>query len=152
LAARRTKIDLVELEKLCTLSCTDEEIAAWFGTSTRTIERRRLEPKFAEIMARGKAMGRISVRRMQMKLLEQGNATMGIWLGKQLLGQRDQVANEVRLPLPPQKTARELWAELEAYIKEFPELADELKALDAEFSVLKSQPPVRPPALLGDSE
>ena len=86
MAARRSDIDLVELEKLCQLSCTDEEIAAWFGTSTRTIERRRREPKFAEIMARGKAKGRISVRRMQMKLLEQGNATMGIWLGKQLLG------------------------------------------------------------------
>jgi hypothetical protein len=152
LPARRTKIDLVELEKLCTLSCTDEEIAAWFNTSTRTIERRRLEPKFAEIMARGKAKGRISIRRMQMKLLEQGNATMGIWLGKQLLGQRDQVANEVRLPLPPQKTARELRAELEAYIKDFPELADELKALDAEFSVVKPQPRLGPPPCSENNE
>jgi hypothetical protein len=26
-----------------------------------------------------------------MKLLEQGNATMGVWLGKQILGQSDQV-------------------------------------------------------------
>ena len=34
-------------------------------------------------------MGQISVRRAQMRLLESGNATMGIWLGKQLLGQRD---------------------------------------------------------------
>jgi hypothetical protein len=152
LPARRTKIDLVELEKLCTLSCTDEEIAAWFGTSTRTIERRRNEPKFAEIMARGKAKGRISIRRMQMKLLEQGNATMGIWLGKQLLGQRDQVANEVRLPLPPQKTARELRAELEAYIKDFPELANELKALDAEFSVVKPQPRLGPPPCSENNE
>lgn len=43
-------------------------------------------------MERGKAKGRISVRRMQMRLLEQGNATMGIRLGKQILGQVDQVA------------------------------------------------------------
>src|SRR4029077_8509888 len=34
-------------------------------------------------------MGQISVRRAQMKLLEAGNATMGVWLGKQLLGKRD---------------------------------------------------------------
>ena len=87
----RTEIDLTELEKLCQLQCTDEEIAAWFGVTTRTIERRRLETKFGEVMARGKARGRISVRRMQMKLLEEGNATMGVWLGKQLLGQTDQV-------------------------------------------------------------
>ena len=46
-------------------------------------------------MERGKGKGRISVRRMQMKLLEQGNATMGVWLGKQILGQTDQVVHEV---------------------------------------------------------
>ena len=62
-----------------------------FGVTTRTIERRRLEPKFAEVMERGKAKGRISVRRLQMKLLEEGNATMGVWLGKQILGQVDQI-------------------------------------------------------------
>jgi hypothetical protein len=81
-----------ELEKLCQLQCTDEEIASWFNVSTRTIERRRLEPGFAEVMTRGKAKGRISVRRMQMKLLEEGNATMGVWLGKQILGQTDQIS------------------------------------------------------------
>src|ERR1700732_3227457 len=88
----RARIDLVELEKLCLLQCTDEEIAAWCGVSTRTIERRRLQKKFGDVMARGKAKGRISVRRMQMKLLQQGNATMGVWLGKQILGQADQIS------------------------------------------------------------
>jgi hypothetical protein len=82
-------MDLAELEKLCVLQCTDEEIAAWFGVTTRTIERRRKVKKFADVMDRGKAKGRISVRRQQMKLLEAGNATMGVWLGKQLLGQTD---------------------------------------------------------------
>ena len=46
-------------------------------------------------MTRGRAKGRISVRRMQMKLLEDGNATMGVWLGKQLLGQTDQVQHMI---------------------------------------------------------
>jgi len=89
MGAPRVEIDLVELEKLCHLGCTDEEIAAWFGVSPRTISRRRQEPEFAEVIQRGKARGRISVRRMQMKLLEQGNASMGIWLGRQLLGQTE---------------------------------------------------------------
>jgi len=88
-------IDLVELEKLCALQCTDEEIAHWMGVSTRTIESRRKQPKFAEVMRRGRAKGRISVRRAQMKLLEAGNSRMGVWLGKQLLGQRDVVTNEL---------------------------------------------------------
>jgi hypothetical protein len=95
----RAEIDLVELEKLCQLQCTDEEIASWFGVTTRTIERRRLEPEFAEVMARGKAKGRISIRRMQMKLLEDGNATMGVWLGKQILGQRDHFVHDVEGPV-----------------------------------------------------
>jgi len=59
----------------------------WFGVSVRTIERRRKQRKFRDAMERGKAKGRISVRRLQMKLLEEGNATMGVWLGKQMLGQ-----------------------------------------------------------------
>lgn len=47
-------------------------------------------------MERGKAKGRLSVRRLQMKLLERGNATMGVWLGKQLLGQVDQIDHHVQ--------------------------------------------------------
>src|SRR5688572_31798468 len=88
------RIDLVELEKLCSLQCTDEEIAAWFGVSPRTIANRRKQPRFAEVMDRGRAKGRVSVRRAQMKLLESGNGTMGVWLGKQLLGQKDVVTTE----------------------------------------------------------
>ena len=88
------KIDLEQLEKLCGLQCTDAEIAAWFHVSTRTLENRRKHRTFAEAMERGRAKGRISVRRHQMKLLEAGNATMAVWLGKQLLGQRDVITAE----------------------------------------------------------
>ena len=89
------EIDLAELERLSAMQCTDEEIAAWFKVTTRTIERRRKKRTFAEVMDRGRAKGRISVRRQQMKLLEAGNATMGVWLGKQILGQTDEVRHEV---------------------------------------------------------
>jgi hypothetical protein len=95
---KRINIDLVELEKLCSLQCTDEELAAWFGVSLRTIESRRKQPQFAAVMNRGRAKGRISVRRAQMKLLESGNGTMGVWLGKQLLGQRDVTPIELSGP------------------------------------------------------
>jgi hypothetical protein len=83
------KIDLMELEKLCALHATDKDLSDLLGVSVRTIENRRKQPKFAAAMARGKARGRISVRRAQMKLLEAGNAAIAIWLGKILLGQRE---------------------------------------------------------------
>jgi hypothetical protein len=76
------QIDLIELEKLCVLHCSDEEIAKWFGVSTRTIVNRRQRPEFAQAMQRGRARGCVSVRREQMKILESGNSTMGVWLGK----------------------------------------------------------------------
>jgi hypothetical protein len=88
------QIDLIELEKLCSLQCTHEELADWFGVSTRTIETRRKRPEFAEAMQRGRSKGRISVRRAQMKMLENGNSTMAVWLGKQMLGQRDAITTE----------------------------------------------------------
>src|SRR6266576_1463399 len=96
--ARRGKsarIDEGEFEKLAMLQCTDEEVAAWFNVSTRTIERRRKIGKFAEIMERGRAKGRISLRRTQMRLAEQGSGSVAIWLGKQLLGQVDHIDHRV---------------------------------------------------------
>ncbi len=95
----RAEIDMGELEKLNMLHCTDQEIADWFGVTTRTIERRRTEPEFAAAMQRGRSKGKIQVRRMQMKLLEAGNATMAVWLGKQMLGQTDRVETQHNSPL-----------------------------------------------------
>src|ERR1700692_1702237 len=77
-------MDLQELEKLSALQCTDQEIAGWFGVTTRTIESRRKKTEFAAAMERGRVKGRITVRRAQMKMLEGGNGTMGVWLGKYL--------------------------------------------------------------------
>ncbi len=88
-------IDLEELERLSALQATDQEVASWFGVTTRTIERKRKQPGFAEAMERGKAKGRLTIRRAQLRMLEQGNATMGIWLGKQYLGQTDEIRHEV---------------------------------------------------------
>ena len=73
----------------------DEEVAAWFNVSTKTIERRRKVGRFAEIMERGRAKGRISLRRTQMRLAEQGSGSVAIWLGKQLLGQVDHIDHRV---------------------------------------------------------
>lgn len=89
----RAEIDLSELEKLCMLHCTDQELADWFGVTPRTIERRRTEPEFAAVMERGRSKGKISLRRAQMRLVESGNAAMAIFMGKNWLNQSDQIAN-----------------------------------------------------------
>lgn len=88
----REKIDfnLEALESLCRLNCTHDEIAAYFNVSAKTVQRRyNEEPEFAQAVDRGRAHGKLSLRRQQMKLVEDGNPTMAIWLGKQLLGQTD---------------------------------------------------------------
>lgn len=85
----RKEIDIVALEKLGRLHCTLEEVAAYFDCSIATLVRRLGQDKYREAYDRGKARGKITLRRIQLKLARAGNPTMGIWLGKQLLGQRD---------------------------------------------------------------
>jgi hypothetical protein len=90
----KSKIDVEELEKLCAMQCTDEEIAAFMEVSTRTIERRRKSPHVREVMERGRAKGRASVRRNLFRLAGNGNLGANIFLAKNLLGYKDVVSNE----------------------------------------------------------
>jgi hypothetical protein len=94
MARPEVQIDLVELEKLCTMQCTDEEIAAFFNVDKRTIVRRRKVAKFRDIMDRAKAKGRVSVRRHLFRLAANGNVAAAIFLAKNLLGYRDVVNTE----------------------------------------------------------
>ena len=87
----RIEIDAVEVEKFAQIGCTQQEIADAIGVSLATLKNRFNEPG-SEILAaykRGASAIRQSLRRAQLKLALSGNATMGIWLGKQMLGQRD---------------------------------------------------------------
>lgn len=78
------KIDPELVGKLAAIGCTHPEIAAICGCSQDTIERR-----FADIIEKGKQEGKSSLRRLQWKSAQDGNIAMQIWLGKQLLGQRE---------------------------------------------------------------
>jgi hypothetical protein len=85
-------IDIDVVGKLASIQCTYEEIAAVIGIKKRQfIDRINADPALREAIDEGWANGRSSIRRAQVKMLEAGNATMGIWLGKQYLGQRDQI-------------------------------------------------------------
>ena len=81
-----------EFKKLCGMQCTLEEIAGFFDCSQDTIERwckREYGASFAETYKKHSSVGKISLRRAQMRLAER-SAAMAIWLGKQYLGQHDE--------------------------------------------------------------
>lgn len=86
-----TELDQEQFEKLCALQCTKEEICGFFKITDKTLEnwcKRTYRAGFSEVFGQKRGVGKISLRRSQMKLAET-NATMAIWLGKQYLGQRD---------------------------------------------------------------
>jgi hypothetical protein len=87
----KVNIDIKELQKLCTLNCTMPEIAHFFDIPLRTLEDRfKNDPEVKTAIEKGRAQGKLSVRRKQLQIMDEtNNATMAIWLGKQLLGQRD---------------------------------------------------------------
>jgi hypothetical protein len=91
---KRIRIDIAEVEKLCALHCTDEEIAGFMGVSPRTFARRKRQPAFVEAMERGKGKGRLSLRRSLWNLAMKGNPAANIFLAKNLLGYRDVMSNE----------------------------------------------------------
>ena len=95
---KRIKLDLAELEKLCAMQCTDDEIASFFSVSPRTIERRKKQPAFAEAMARGKARGRLSLRRSLWGLAAKGNPAANIFLSKNLLGYQGRAEQRAQRP------------------------------------------------------
>lgn len=117
----RKEIDLVELEKLCQIQATAEEIAGWFECSVDTISRRIVEAygvTFAEYYKQASSGGKISLRRKQFQKAQEGNVAMLIWLGKQVLGQREHVehsggAQAIQIDLSPAMTREAAMRELE---------------------------------------
>lgn len=95
----RKEIDRKQAENLARIQCTRDEIADFFDVSADTIERRCAEwgfETFAAFFKTYAAEGKSSLRREQYKLAMKGNATMLIWLGKQYLGQRDQIDHSTK--------------------------------------------------------
>ncbi len=84
------EIDEKLVERLASIHCTNIEIAAIVECSVDTLDRR-----FADLIAKAKANGKMSLRRMQWELASKGNATMQIFLGKAILGQTDMVQMNV---------------------------------------------------------
>lgn len=87
----KKQINKQQFESLCGIQCTKVEIQQVLGVSDKTLDNwcdKTYGKYFSEVFNEKRSLGKASLRRMQWKLAEK-NATMGIWLGKQYLEQKD---------------------------------------------------------------
>jgi hypothetical protein len=89
-------IDPADVFGLAEIGCNDREIADWFGIAENT-----LRYNFSVELTKGKEGLKQKLRRAQLRVALDGNATMLIWLGKNILMQQDNPtqAQDVK-PLP----------------------------------------------------
>ena len=83
-------------ENLCSIQCTKEEICAVLEVSEKTLNswcNNVYGENFSLVFNEKREYGKSSLRRTQWKLAEK-NPTMAIFLGKQYLGQRDNIEVE----------------------------------------------------------
>lgn len=107
-----------EVEDLAQIGCSDRDIAEWFGITEST-----LRYNFSDYLVKGRQGLKQTLRRAQIKTALTGNATLLIWLGKNILGQSDtpQSADDKVLP----------WNDDEEKDELIEELNDELDNLNA---------------------
>lgn len=84
MARPKIEIDETEVEKLASYGCKNTEIADFFNCSVDTITNR-----FSDILVKGRAELKKTLRKAQIDFALKGNATLLIWLGKNELGQTD---------------------------------------------------------------
>ena len=98
----RKIINQVEFEKLCGLHCTQQDICGWYGICPETLNRWCKETyqdefgkpmTFLETYKVYSADGNISLRRYQHEMAKK-SAAMAIFLGKVVLGQREDAEPE----------------------------------------------------------
>ncbi len=90
-------VDPETVYKLALMGANNSEIAEWYGVTEQSIRYR-----FNEYLAKARSSLKIKLRRAQLKVaIENENPTMLIWLGKQMLGQSENVvASESEKILP----------------------------------------------------
>src|SRR4051812_6232412 len=83
-------IDLDVVRRAAGIGCSAEEIAVLVGVGRRTLfDHLKQDEALQTAIDEGRAQGRVTLRRLQWQQAHAGNPTMLIWLGKQLLGQKD---------------------------------------------------------------
>jgi len=100
MARPKIEFDLLQVEKLAERGCTNENIASWHNCTVRTIERRKAEDEeFCRAVELGRSRLIARIRAAQLEACWNGSVPMLIWMGKQLLDQKDKVHNESEIEL-----------------------------------------------------
>lgn len=94
MANKKIKIKGSEIEKLAKYGLTNVEIAEFFGISEASL--RRL---YNEFLTKGRMDVKIKLRRKQLAVAMNGNVTMLIWLGKQMLGQSEKNIENIEVKI-----------------------------------------------------
>ena len=81
------QINYQQVEAMASVMATQEEIASFLGCDVRTLQR---DEEFCRIFKKGFNEGKMSLRRKQFELSKK-NTAMAIFLGKNYLGQKDNV-------------------------------------------------------------
>lgn len=96
----RVEIDYEKIDSLAGIFCTSDEIVAFLGVCHDTIDqniKRQFGIGFSDyIKQKQQGTGKPSLRRMQYLAAKNGSVAMLIWLGKQYLGQKDQIVEIVQ--------------------------------------------------------
>lgn len=89
----KKEIDQKQFEEMCKIQCTEEEICNILDVGVDKLLRWCMETyndTFTNTYKKLSANGKMSLRRFQYQLAQR-SASMGIWLGKQYLGQTDNI-------------------------------------------------------------
>jgi len=81
---KKYDIDPKEVGKLAGYGCSQRDIADFYGCDESLISK-----NYSSIFTKARAEMKNGLRRKQVKVAMGGNVTMLIWLGKQILGQRE---------------------------------------------------------------
>jgi hypothetical protein len=90
-----TDKEFEQVKAMVRIQCTKDEITDVMGMDEKTLTKclkERGEAGFSDFYKKHQGEGKASLRRSQWKAATENlNPTMLVWLGKQMLGQRDQV-------------------------------------------------------------
>lgn len=90
MANKARPIDYKAVKRMAAIGCTDGEIASVIGITPEWIcKRKKKDNALREAIELGRNAGKKTLRRWQWNAAKSGNPTMLIWLGKQMLEQRD---------------------------------------------------------------
>ena len=91
----QTPVPPDEVELMAKIGSTDREIAEHFGITDST-----LRYNFTDYLVKGRRELTQRLRQAQLRVAFEGNPTLLIWLGKQILGQTESPLQAGREPLP----------------------------------------------------